>query len=54
MTKTRLEGLEAAFAAIVRGEPAVAWLERCGLPARLVRRDGTTTTTCGWPEEAAA
>ena len=32
----------------------VAWLERAGLPARLVRRDGATTYTCGWPEEAAA
>ena len=25
-----------------------------GLPARLVRRDGTTAHTCGWPAEAAA
>jgi thiamine biosynthesis lipoprotein len=44
----------ATTAAIVRGERAVAWLEQSGLPARLVRRDGTTVRTCGWPAEAAA
>ena len=44
----------ATTAAIVRGEDAVAWLERSGLPARLVRPDGTTVRTCGWPAEAAA
>ena len=49
-----VEANSASTAAIVRGEKAVAWLERAGLPARLVRRDGATTYTCGWPEEAAA
>ena len=44
----------ASTSAIVRGEGAIASLERAGLPARLVRRDGTTVTTCGWPAEAAA
>jgi thiamine biosynthesis lipoprotein ApbE len=44
----------ASTAAIVRGEGAVAWLEAAGLPARLVRRDGTTAYTCGWPAETAA
>ena len=44
----------ASTAAIVRGEPALGWLERSGLPARLVRPDGTTATTCGWPAEVAA
>jgi FAD:protein FMN transferase len=44
----------ATTAAIVRGEDAVAWLERSGLPARLVRPDGTAVRTCGWPAEAAA
>ena len=44
----------ASTAAIVRGEGAVAWLEATGLPARLVRPDGTTATTCGWPVEVAA
>jgi thiamine biosynthesis lipoprotein ApbE len=49
-----VEANSASTAAIVRGERAVAWLERAGLPARLVRRDGTTALTCGWPAEAAA
>jgi thiamine biosynthesis lipoprotein len=44
----------ASTSAIVRGEGAVAWLERAGLPARLVRPDGTTVRTGGWPAEAAA
>jgi FAD:protein FMN transferase len=44
----------ASTAAIVRGERALAWLESNGLPARLVRSDGTTTTTAGWPAEVAA
>ncbi|HET6171139.1 MAG TPA: FAD:protein FMN transferase [Gaiellales bacterium] len=52
--RTCVEANSASTAAIVRGEQAVAWLERNGLPARLVRRDGTTATTCGWPAEAAA
>ena len=47
-------GRSASTAAIVRGEGAIGWLERAGLPARLVRPDGTTVTTGGWPEEAAA
>ena len=52
--RTCVEANSASTAAIVRGEAAVAWLEQAGLPARLVRRDGTTVTTCGWPLEAAA
>jgi thiamine biosynthesis lipoprotein len=52
--RTCVEANSASTSAIVRGEHAVAWLERAGLPARLVRRDGTTTYTCGWPEEVAA
>jgi thiamine biosynthesis lipoprotein len=47
-----VEANSASTAAIVRGEPAVAWLESSGLPARLVRPDGTTTYTAGWPVEA--
>jgi len=39
----------ASTAAIVRGEPAVAWLERQGLPARLVRHDGSVVTVANWP-----
>jgi thiamine biosynthesis lipoprotein len=52
--RTCVEANTASTAAIVRGEAAVAWLERRGLPARLVRRDGTAAYTCGWPIEAAA
>jgi hypothetical protein len=40
----------ASTAAIIRGEQAVPWLERNGLPARLVRGDGRVVTTCGWPD----
>ena len=43
--RTCVEANTASTAAIVRGEAAVAWLERGGLPARLVRRDGTTAYT---------
>lgn len=43
----------ASTAAIIRGEPALAWLTEAGLPARLVRHDGTAARTPGWPAEAA-
>jgi thiamine biosynthesis lipoprotein len=43
-----LEANTASTAALVLGERAPAWLERRGLPARLVRPDGTQTGTCGW------
>jgi thiamine biosynthesis lipoprotein len=49
-----VEANAASTAAIVRGERAIEWLEREGLPARLVRRDGTTVSTGGWPVEDAA
>ncbi len=39
----------ASTAAIVLGARAVGWLEGLGLPARLVRLDGTTAYTSGWP-----
>ena len=39
----------ASTAAILRGERAIRWLERLGLPARLVRHDGTVVTVAGWP-----
>jgi thiamine biosynthesis lipoprotein len=52
--RTCVEANTASTAAVVRGEAAVAWLERNGLPARLVRTDATTAYTCGWPAEAAA
>ncbi|HWG28870.1 FAD:protein FMN transferase [Actinospica sp.] len=43
----------AATAALVRGKAAEAWLAGLGLPARLVRHDGTVQTVGGWPDEAA-
>ena len=39
----------ASTAAIIRGAAAPGWLHDLGLPARLVRPDGTTVTTAGWP-----
>jgi thiamine biosynthesis lipoprotein len=39
----------ASTAAIVRGLRAVAWLERQGLPSRLVAADGTVRHLAGWP-----
>jgi len=40
----------AATAAIVRGEASPAWLASLGLPARLVRPDGSVVRVAGWPE----
>jgi len=39
----------ASTAAILRGERAIGWLDGLGLPARLVRHDGTVVTVAGWP-----
>ncbi|HXW87395.1 MAG TPA: FAD:protein FMN transferase [Streptosporangiaceae bacterium] len=39
----------ASTAAIIRGPAAPGWLHDLGLPARLVRHDGSTVTTAGWP-----
>jgi thiamine biosynthesis lipoprotein len=39
----------ASTAAIVRGRRARAWLERQGLPARLVDHSGNATEVAGWP-----
>jgi thiamine biosynthesis lipoprotein len=41
----------ASTAAIIRGEAAVSWLRDAGLPARLVRADGSVETTAGWPRD---
>jgi thiamine biosynthesis lipoprotein len=40
----------ASTTAILRSERAPEWLERMGLPARLVAQDGAVTLTAGWPE----
>jgi thiamine biosynthesis lipoprotein ApbE len=43
----------AATAAIVRGATAAAWLDKAGLPARLVDRSGAMTRVGGWPAPSA-
>ena len=43
----------ASTAAIVRGPTAPAWLNLLGLPARLVRSDGSVVLVGDWPEDAA-
>jgi len=39
----------ASTASIIKGEAAPDWLGEAGLPARLVRHDGSVATTPGWP-----
>ncbi|MDT0468478.1 FAD:protein FMN transferase [Streptomyces gibsoniae] len=39
--------------AVVLGARALGRLRRAGLPARLVRVDGTVERVCGWPEDTA-
>jgi thiamine biosynthesis lipoprotein len=41
----------ASTAAIIRSAAAPDWLHDIGLPARLVRHDGTVETTAGWPRD---
>lgn len=41
----------ATAASLVRGPRAVEWLQRLGLPARLVRHDGRALTIGGWPAQ---
>ncbi len=45
------EANAAATAAIVLGERAVAWLGDLGVPARLVRRDGSVVLVGLWPAQ---
>jgi FAD:protein FMN transferase len=42
----------ASTAAIIRSEAARPWLQSAGLPARLVREDGSVETTAGWPSDS--
>lgn len=46
-----VEANTASTAAVVLGEPALDALERAGLPARLVGRDGGVVTLGGWPAD---
>ena len=48
-----LDANAASTAAIIRGERAPGWLATLGLPARLVRHDGTVHTVAGWPDSRA-
>ncbi len=41
----------ASTAAMVLGTSATAWLVQVGLPARLVRHDGSVVTVAGWPTD---
>jgi thiamine biosynthesis lipoprotein len=49
---TCLEANGAATAAIVMGAVAQEWLERSGLPARLVATDGKILRLPGWPSSS--
>jgi thiamine biosynthesis lipoprotein len=51
---TCVDANTATTASIVKGEAAVAWLTAMGLPARLVRVDGSVTVVGGWPAERLA
>jgi thiamine biosynthesis lipoprotein len=46
-----LDANVASTAAIIRGERAVAWLERMRLPSRLVGEDGFARHLAGWPAD---
>jgi FAD:protein FMN transferase len=48
---TCVDANAAATAAIVMGAQAPQWLESLALAARLVRTDGSVTTTSRWPEQ---
>jgi FAD:protein FMN transferase len=41
----------ASTAAIIRGDAAPGWLAASGLPARLVRHDGSVLAIAGWPAD---
>jgi len=47
--ETCLDANIASTAALVRAGSAPEWLERLGLPARLVSTDGAVCLVSGWP-----
>jgi FAD:protein FMN transferase len=49
--ETCLDANIASTAALIRADTAPAWLERLGLPARLVGNDGAVLLVGGWPAE---
>ena len=48
---TCVDANAASTAAFVVGADALEWLETRGLPARLVRLDGSVERVAGWPED---
>lgn len=48
---TCVDANTASTASLVRGEPALAWLDAQRLPARLVHHDGRVVTAGGWPAD---
>jgi len=54
VARTCLEANVAATAAVLLSDAASAWLERRGLPARLVARDSDVLVASGWPLDTAA
>lgn len=51
---TCVDANTASTAAVVLGDEAPDWLERQGLPARLLATDGSIARVAGWPERTAA
>jgi thiamine biosynthesis lipoprotein len=51
---TCLHANTASTAAMVLGDGARSWLRERQFSARLVREDGSSTTTCDWPTEETA
>ena len=51
---TCVDANTASTAAILRSERATAWMTGLGLPARLVRHDGTVEIVAGWPSGPSA
>jgi FAD:protein FMN transferase len=47
---TCAEANAASTAAIITGADASCWLQAAGLPARLMRHDGSVVRTGGWPD----
>ena len=47
--ETCLDANIASTAALIRAGSAPVWLERLGLPARLVSTDGAVRLVSGWP-----
>ncbi|MBO9522970.1 MAG: FAD:protein FMN transferase [Nocardioidaceae bacterium] len=51
VARTCLAANTASTAALVKGRAGLDWLDRTGLPARVLGLDGTVHRLGGWPEE---